>query len=101
VQHHSLFFLHIHSLDTIRVCFGLTGHLQVYRLWLRILLLTVVASGYLVMWVTTSLICPWVARGCFWFYLVSLVVAALNVLAKSGVLLCVGRIEWIFCDVRY
>jgi hypothetical protein len=37
VQRRSLFFLRIPLLDT--TCFGVTGHLQVYRLvWLRILL---------------------------------------------------------------
>jgi hypothetical protein len=77
------FFLHIPSLDT--TCFGLTGHLQVYML-LRILLFTVkwfcflpivVASGYF----------DYVSY--MWLLLVlfdMLFVAALNVLARAGVL---------------
>jgi hypothetical protein len=51
----------------------------------------VVASGYLVMWVTHI----WVSLGCTWLLLVLfglLVVAALNVLPGAGVLLCVNDI---------
>jgi hypothetical protein len=98
VQRHSLFFLRTPLLDT--TCFGLTGHLQVYRLlWLTILLLPVIRVSFLllqlplvilVMWVTISFI--WVSVGCTWLLLfVLLVLSALNVLAEVGVLLCVGR----------
>jgi hypothetical protein len=83
VQHLSLF-LRIPLLDT--TCFGLTGHLQVYRLSsLRILLLTVMGFslllqlplGILVLWVTRV-----VAFGFVWF-------AGCG--CGSGVLSCVGQ----------
>jgi hypothetical protein len=52
-----------------------------------------VASGLiLVMWVNIS--CIWVSLGCAWLLLVmfgTLVVATLNILARAGVLLYVGR----------
>jgi hypothetical protein len=54
--------------------------------------LIVVASDNLVMWVTISFI--WVSLGCTWLLLVLfglLPVAALNVLARAGVQLCVAR----------
>jgi hypothetical protein len=48
MQRRSLFFLRIPLLDT--TYFGLTGHLQVYRLlWLRILLLPVMGFSFLVL----------------------------------------------------
>jgi hypothetical protein len=61
VQQRSLSVLHIPLLDT--TCFGLTGHLHVYRLlWLGILMLTLMCFPFFychclwlfVMWVTIS-----------------------------------------------
>jgi hypothetical protein len=102
---HNVIFQHPVALNTsdlgvFATCFGLTGHLQVYRLlWSRILLHCnavlfspiVVVSDYF----------DYVS--CTWLLLVSfglLVVAALSVLSGVGVLLCAGLLVHLINRIR-
>jgi hypothetical protein len=69
VQRRSLFILHTPLL--VNTCFGLTGHLQTYRLlWIRILLLTVMRFSFLLFYLPLVIwLCGLhvVAFGFVWF----------------------------------